>query len=169
MVLVSSVPEAAYRTVYLVLVLTCRPPFVSFGLGCKRCCSVVFPPESVFWTVVTCQFKRRPPSEATPGAFVKYVSTVVVFSPAALSVSLPTVRETSESPPSESGREIRSSLVRALLSSLIVLSFTSATFQLPLEFGCSNVFFTSTLWSALRFCNSRVCSDGVKSPLPLGR
>ena len=74
----------------------------------------------------------------------KYVSTVVLFLPAAVSVSLPTVRETSESLPSESGREILSSLVRFLLSSLIVLSFTSPTSQLPLESGCSNVFFTST-------------------------
>src|SRR5580658_974999 len=144
MVLFASVPEAAYRTVYLVFVLTCRLPFGSFGLDCLRCASVVFPFESGFWTVVTCQFRRRPPSEATPGAFVKYVSTVLVFSPAAFSVSFPTLRETSESLPSESGREIRSSLVRFLLSSLLVLSFTSATSHSPVEFGCSNLFFTST-------------------------
>src|SRR5271156_3344738 len=169
MILFSSVPEAAYRTVYLVFVLTCRLPFGSFGLDCLRCVSVVFPFESGFWTVVTCQFRRRPPSEATPGAFVKYVSTVLLFSPAAFSVSFPTVRETSESPPSGSEREIRCSLVRFLLCSLLVLSFTSATCQLPLESGCSNVFFTSTLWSALRFCNSCACRDAVKPPLPLGR
>src|ERR1700679_1518573 len=169
MVLVSSVLEAAYRTVYFVFVVTCRPPFVSFGFGCLPCCSIVFPPTFVFSTVVTCQFRRRLPSAATPGAFVKYVSTVVLFSPAAFSVSRPTVRETSESPPSESGREICSSLVRFLLPSFIGLSFTSAPCQLPLESGCSNVFFASTLWSAVRFCNSCLCKDGVKSPLPLGR
>src|ERR1700733_9756512 len=169
MVLVSSVPVAAYRTVYLVFAVTCASPFGSFGFGCLRCCSVVFPPASVFCTVVTCQFRCKLPSAATPGAFVKYVSTVVLFSPAAFSVSRPTVRETSESPPFESGREICSSLVRFLLPSLIVLSFTSATCQLPLESGCSNVFFASTLWSAVRFCNSCVCKDGGKSPLPLGR
>src|SRR5580658_10908784 len=166
--LVSSVPEAAYRTVYLVLAVTCGLPFGSFGFGCLRCCSVVLPPESVFCTIVSCELRRRPPSAATPGAFVKYVSTVLLFSPAAFSLSFPTVREISETPPSESGRDIRSSLVRFLLSSLIVLSFTSATCQSPLESGCSKVFFTSTLWSALCFCNSRVCSDAVKSPLPLG-
>src|ERR1700684_829544 len=169
MVLVSCVPVAAYRTVYLAFAITCGSPFGSFGSGCLPCCSVVFPAASVFCTVVTCQFRCKLPSAATPGAFVKYVSTVVLFSPEALSVSFSTLRETSESPPSESGREICSLLVRFLLSSSIVLSFTSATCQLPLESGCSKVFFASILWSAVRFCNSCVCSDGVQSPLPLGK
>src|SRR6266403_6266556 len=169
MVFVCCVPEAPYRTTYLVFARTCRPSFGLPGLGRSTCCSVVSPSEFFFWTVVTRWFRCRRPSPANPGTFLEYVSVVLLFPPALVSVSSPTLRENSESLPSKSGRETRSSVVRFLPSSWIVFSFTSPTFQLPLPSGSSVVFFSSSLWSALRFCNSCVCREVVKPPLPSAR
>src|SRR3989442_3861336 len=169
MVFVCCVPDAPYRTIYLVFARTCRPSLGLPGLGSSTCCSVVSPSEFFFLTVVTRWFRCRRPSPANPGTFVEYVSMVLLFSPAVVSVSSPTVRENSESLPCKSGRKTRSSVVRFLPSSWIVFSFTSPTFQLPLPSGSSVVFFSSSLSSALRFCNSCVCRDVVNQPLQSAR
>src|SRR5258708_7603511 len=50
---------------------------------------------------------------------------VLLFSPAVVSVSSPTTRENSESLPSKSGRETRSSVAPFFPSSCVVLSFSS--------------------------------------------
>ena len=70
MVFVCCVPEAPYRTIYVVFARTCRPSFGLPGLGNSTCCSVVSPPEFFFWTVVTRWFRCRRPSPANTGASV---------------------------------------------------------------------------------------------------